>query len=460
MIPIRDYDTHEVLPGIIIGDCGKKAGMDGIDNGFILFKDHRFSYDCMLDKFSSINEDGKFKSSVKNKEKRLGVTMAALIGGRCCIISGAEQNMKNGLTIALRFSAVRKQFGVGDTEYSVLDYPLQQYRLIPHLSKVWGLRAISLYLATCIPSIREKIDENPDNQEIAEFHAILSACKGVAAWYGISCLQECREATGGLGYSAYSALSRIKNNADLAATWEGDNSVLIQQTGKFILKQFQRIFKGAHVDLKSFSWVQIDYEKILNYRAKFENSDQLENPESIKDLLEFRLNYTLHQVILKLQESSANSKDMFDAWNKSQVFYIQELAKTYAEYIIIREYLLFVQDLESKCQKTGGILRKLFNLYSVGVIERYMASFQEFAFTPHQGKIVRDSITRLCEELANYSVQLIDAIATPDNMNGSVLGAADGQIYKRMIEQVEKAPNCYGKPSWLPVLQEFKNRHK
>ena len=36
-IRIRDRKTHDVMPGVIIGDCGKKNGIDGVDNGFIYF---------------------------------------------------------------------------------------------------------------------------------------------------------------------------------------------------------------------------------------------------------------------------------------------------------------------------------------------------------------------------------------------------------------------------------------
>ena len=51
-VPIRDYETHEPFPGVIIGDCGKKISLEGIDNGFIMFNNYRVGYDCLLDRFS------------------------------------------------------------------------------------------------------------------------------------------------------------------------------------------------------------------------------------------------------------------------------------------------------------------------------------------------------------------------------------------------------------------------
>lgn len=53
-MPIRDKDTHKVMPGITVGDCGPKIGLDGIDNGFMLFHNIRVPYDNLLDRFSQI----------------------------------------------------------------------------------------------------------------------------------------------------------------------------------------------------------------------------------------------------------------------------------------------------------------------------------------------------------------------------------------------------------------------
>lgn len=52
IVPIRDRHNHLPLPGVTLGDCGKKAGLDGIDNGFLIFKDVRVPYDNLLDRFS------------------------------------------------------------------------------------------------------------------------------------------------------------------------------------------------------------------------------------------------------------------------------------------------------------------------------------------------------------------------------------------------------------------------
>lgn len=50
IVPLRDPKSHKPLPGLTIGDCGAKVGMQGIDNGWIIFKDFRIPKDNLLDR--------------------------------------------------------------------------------------------------------------------------------------------------------------------------------------------------------------------------------------------------------------------------------------------------------------------------------------------------------------------------------------------------------------------------
>lgn len=68
VVPLRDRKNHMVLPGIIIGDCGKKEGQDGIDNGFIMFNNARIPKDNLLNRLSDIDENGKFTSPISSAD--------------------------------------------------------------------------------------------------------------------------------------------------------------------------------------------------------------------------------------------------------------------------------------------------------------------------------------------------------------------------------------------------------
>ena len=68
IVPLRDRDTHMPLSGVTLGDCGKKIGMDGIDNGFIIFNNVRIPKDNLLNKLSNVSEDGKFQTFIESAD--------------------------------------------------------------------------------------------------------------------------------------------------------------------------------------------------------------------------------------------------------------------------------------------------------------------------------------------------------------------------------------------------------
>ena len=136
IVPIRDPVNLKTYPGITIGDMGEKIGLNGLDNGFIVFDRYRVSRDALLDKNGGINEDGKYVSPFKDAKKKMGASLANLSFGRMGIMNMTNQNLQLAVTIAIRYSAVRKQFGAKEAhgELAVLEYQTQQCRLFPFLA--------------------------------------------------------------------------------------------------------------------------------------------------------------------------------------------------------------------------------------------------------------------------------------------------------------------------------------
>jgi hypothetical protein len=56
LVQLRDRDGN-ILPGITIGDCGKKMGRDGIDNGWLQFNNVRVPRSQMLQKWAKVSRE-------------------------------------------------------------------------------------------------------------------------------------------------------------------------------------------------------------------------------------------------------------------------------------------------------------------------------------------------------------------------------------------------------------------
>lgn len=86
IVQIRDkFNGKPYKDSVIIGDVGLKIENNGIDNGYIGFKDHVIDYDSMLDKYCQIDKEGKLTSEIKNSNYRFGTVLGALEEGRAVV---------------------------------------------------------------------------------------------------------------------------------------------------------------------------------------------------------------------------------------------------------------------------------------------------------------------------------------------------------------------------------------
>ena len=448
VVPIRGQ-RNENIEGVVLGDCGPKMGLSGIDNGFALFNNYRVGYDALLDKLTQITPAGKFKSSVKSKDKRLGIMIGALIRGRNCVMLSSANSLQNSVICALRYSAVRKQFAPdGKQEASILSYQGQKVRLIPLLAQCFASKSANHLIQEMMSKHYRTFADNPEGEELAEFHAILSGFKAVCSWYGVAGCQVCRESCGGHGYSAFSSLGRVRDNQEVNTTWEGDNMVLIQQTSKYITKQIQKTMKGHHMYSETLRFLKLGHDD--------SKKPAIQSTADIISALEHVINLYLNDSLLKIQEQSTSGGSMTDIWNSTQSYFLQELAKSYTELIIFKEFNKMVDKITARDKVTGETIGKLRDIYGLSVLERYLPALVEVGYSVSHRKDFRDRIIRLCEEVGEVCIGILDAIAPPDKVLNSSIGSADGQVYSRIIQQTENWPDVYSPPYWKSLILQIR----
>ena len=129
---LRNYKTHERLPGIQSGDLGAKITYNAKDNGWLSFDNVRIPRKNMLMKFAKVDREGNF-----SVEGDLRVLYAIMLFTRINIHDSCSMFLSQSLTIAARYAAVRRQFSTQEgtkKERRLLDYQTHQYKLLPALS--------------------------------------------------------------------------------------------------------------------------------------------------------------------------------------------------------------------------------------------------------------------------------------------------------------------------------------
>ena len=141
-------------------------------------------------------------TQIKDKNKRFGSSLGALSAGRINICEIASTYVTKALTIAIRYSAARKQFGPDDSdiEYPVIEYQAQQYRLLPYLATTFAVKIFSTWLSKVNGDMSLNMLMGQSDPNVGmEIHALSSAVKPVVTWMVRDAIQECREACGGHG---------------------------------------------------------------------------------------------------------------------------------------------------------------------------------------------------------------------------------------------------------------------
>lgn len=169
-----------------------------------MFNQVRIPRENLLSKYGDVTSDGKYSTKMKDYRKRMGVMFGALSGGRVYICGTSTVYLIQAATIAVRYSASRKQFGPANSleEYSVLEYQSHQYRVLPHLATAIAFKVFSQWLSLNMNQtmIKQVMGEPNLNLIVMEMHALSSAAKPYCTWTVQEAIQDCREACGGHGY--------------------------------------------------------------------------------------------------------------------------------------------------------------------------------------------------------------------------------------------------------------------
>ncbi|NXG89298.1 ACOX3 oxidase, partial [Stercorarius parasiticus] len=455
IVQIRDTKTLLPMPGVMVGDIGKKLGLNGLDNGFAMFHNVRIPKENILNIAGDVTAEGKYSSSIKDVKERFSASLGSLSTGRILITAVSTTNLKLALSIAIRFSAARRQFGPTDEEeIPVLEYQTQQWRLLPYLAAAYALDYFSKSLFENFVEFYAGVLTKQRSQRQAdlgrEIHALSAASKPLSSWTAQQAAQECREACGGHGYLAMNRLGEIRNDNDPNCTYEGDNNVLLQQTSNYLMSWMNCIRDKAPFEspFGTINFLQ-DYHHILGW--KFTPISDEDSMDSAVPLAAYKwlVCYLLCESDIKLSKEKQSGRSDFEAKNNCQVYYCRSLAIAFIEQTVLQRYHDFTHDpnIPSTLQP---VLKNLSALYGFWSLSKHLAVLYQggYASGEQAGRSIQNAILELCNRLKDDAVALVDVFAPPDFILNSPIGKASGELYKNMWAEILQVNKALNRPSW------------
>jgi acyl-CoA oxidase len=411
VVPLRD-EAGAPLPGITIEDCGPKHGLNGVDNGRIRFDRVRVPREQLLDRFGSVSREGVYTSPIPSPSRRFFTMLGTLVAGRISIAAAAASAAKSGLTIAIRYTDRRRQFGpAGEPEVPVLDYLTLQRSLLPRLATTYALHFALRDLVT-----RYGADPEGDPREI---EVLAAGIKAYSSRHTVATLQACREACGGQGYLAENRLGPLLEDTDIFTTFEGANAVLEQLVTKGLLTDYKESFGelrlwGVVRLLAGRASSRLGRNPIVTRRT---DPEHLRDPDFHSAAFEFREERLLGTVARRLKHRIDRREDSFAALNETQDHFLH-LARAHIERVLLERFQEGVEACPDDAARRS--LRSLYQLFALSRLEADRAWFLESGYMePSKSKAIRGQVNELCRAVRPAAVALADAFGIPDPVLGA-----------------------------------------
>ena len=435
LVPIRDAEGR-AMPGVTIGDCGPKMGLNGVDNGRLTFDGVRVPRESLLDRYGSVAEDGTYSSPIENETRRFFTMLGTLIQGRVSVSGAALRAAETALTIAVRYGLARRQFHPPGTDQEIvlLDYTQHQRRLLPLLAAAYALHFTQLDLVAFLHDVFSAGDE--DDEQRRKLEAMAAGVKAASTWFTTRAIQTCREACGGAGYLEVNRLPQLKADSDVFTTFEGDNTVLLQLVAKGLLTNYAEEF-GSLDTLGMVRFVaDMVFESVLERAAArpliqglvdsvpgLSPEDDLLDRENQLKLFEWREKHVLEGVARRLKKGMSGSGDAFATFNECQD-HVLLAARAHVDTTVLRSFAQWVERCPDPDLK--ALLDKLCDLHVLAVVEQEKGWFLEHGqLSPTRAKAVTTMVNQLCRELRPFAELLVDAFGIPDELVAAPIALGD-----------------------------------
>lgn len=430
VIQIRDEETHMPLPGINVGDIGPKMGFNTVNNGFLGFDNFRVSRDAMLMKNSQVLPDGTFVKSANEK-----LTYGTMVLIRVSLVKDSAFHLSRAATIATRYSAVRHQSQPkpGEPEPQIIDYMTQQHKLFINMATCFAFSTVGDYLIKKHKEVEIDIKRG-STDKLPELHALASCLKAVSTSDAASGIEKCRLACGGHGYMLSSNFPVIYALATAMNTYEGENTVMLLQTARYLIKVWD------HVELRNWKALTptVSYlgDVYKTGKVKWENT-----PEAIVRGFQAVAAGKLAACAASIREHVKTGMAYEDAWALTTVQLVGA-AEAHCRAFIVEGYWSETQRVAPTVSPNlRTVLHNLAELYLVyWAIERTGDLLLFSSLSGKDATALQKRYERLLSLIRPNAVAIVDAFDIRDEIISSTLGSYDGRVYERLMETAKKSP--------------------
>lgn len=437
-VDLRDQQTREFLPGIGGEDDGIKGGLNGIDNGRLHFTNVRVPRTNLLNRYGDVAPDGTYTSPIASPGRRFFTMLGTLVQGRVSLDGAAVAASKVALQAAIHYAAERRQFNASSNtdEEVLLDYQRHQRRLFTRLATTYAAGFAHEQLLQKFDDVFSGAhDTDADRQDL---ETLAAALKALSTWHALDTLQECREACGGAGFLIENRFASLRADLDVYATFEGDNTVLLQLVAKRLLADYAREFRSVDFGVLARYVVgqaagaavhRTGLRQVAQFMADTGSVQKaaiaLRDEEGQRALLTDRVQAMVAEAAGALRGSKRLSQEQGAAlFNRHQNELI-DAAQAHAELLQWEAFTDALRDVEDPGTKT--VLTWLRDLFGLSLIEKNLSWYlMNGRLSMQRARTVGEYINRLLVKIRPHALDLVDSFGySGDHVRAAIATGAE-----------------------------------
>jgi acyl-CoA oxidase len=269
---------------------------------------------------------------------------------------------------------------------------------------------------------------DPADTRRRELETLAAGLKAVATWQATATIQACREACGGMGYSAEMRFASLKADTDVFTTFEGDNTVLMQLCAKNLLTGYRdELGELDPLGVATFVAGQV-FETIVERTGvgevlgrladellpgRDDEGDLLERETQLA-LLRWRQEHILQGAARRLKGGMDAGQDPFSVLVDCQD-HVVDCARAWVDLVVAEAFAEAVE----RCEHPGSraALERLCSLHVLARVEAERGWYQEHGrLSSTRSKAVIKAVNALCREVRADARELVDAFAIPESL--------------------------------------------
>ncbi|KQQ98726.1 acyl-CoA dehydrogenase [Arthrobacter sp. Leaf141] len=425
-VELRDPKTGAFRPGVGGEDDGIKGGLNGIDNGRLHFTNVRVPRTNLLNRYGDVAADGTYTSPIASPGRRFFTMLGTLVQGRVSLDGAAVAASKVALTAAIRYATERRQFNASShtDEEVLLDYQRHQKRLFTRLAGTYAASFAHEQLLQKFDDVFSGAHDTDEDRQ--DLETLAAALKPLSTWHALDTLQECREACGGAGFLAENRFASLRADLDVYATFEGDNTVLLQLVAKRLLADYAKEFRNVDFGVLARYVVgqatgaaihRTGLRQVAQFMADTGSVQRaaiaLRDEEGQRALLTDRVQTMVAGMGAALKGSNKLPQEQGAALFNQHQNELIDAAQAHAELLQWEAFTDALADVEDP--GTKKVLTWLRDLFGLSLIEKNLSWYlMNGRLSMQRGRTVGDYINRLLVKIRPHALDLVAAFGYGD----------------------------------------------